>query len=78
MALFRTDILRLPWRVWWAIRSICDQVEPPSPGIQEEVLVAISHHGVCGPGWYNRYSLLPEHVLENQHDGNDGNSVPGM
>lgn len=78
LALFRVDIFRVSRCVWRAIRSIRDQMEPPCSGIQEEVPVAISHHRICSPGWHNGCSLLPEHVFENKHDGNDGNSVPGM
>lgn len=78
MALFRIDILRDPWSIWWIIRSIRYQVEPPRPGVQEEVYFAVSRLGVCDSGRRNGPSLLSEHVFENQHDGNDGDSVPGM
>lgn len=76
MALFRTHLLPSSWSIRWVIWSVCDQMEPSGPGVPEEVPGTVSCNGVGDSRRHNCRAVLPEYVLENQHDRNDGNSVP--
>lgn len=53
-------------------------MESPCSSIQEEIPLATCCGRICGLSRNHGSDLFPECVLENQHDRNDGSSVPGV